>query len=82
MRTSREKLAIQQMEILPAPKTSTILPPPMKLQDAWDTVATLHADDGDDFGSSDPSEWLEESRRTDIEDLLNTIPVPPQAANA
>jgi hypothetical protein len=77
MRSSREKLAIQKMEILPAPRTSTILPPPLKLQDAWDTVAALHGDEGDDFGSSDPSEWVDDARHTEIEDLINTIPVPP-----
>jgi hypothetical protein len=77
MRSSREKLAIQKMEILPVPRPSTILPPPLKLQDAWDTLAALRADDGDDFGSSDPTDWACDANRTDVEDLIPTIPASP-----
>lgn len=67
------------MECLPAPRATTILPPPFNVNDAWEALPALQANDMDDFGSSDPAEWYDAGRSTDF-DQLNTMPVP-RAAN-
>jgi hypothetical protein len=74
MQSSRQRLAVQRMESLPVPYTTTMLPPPPDATDRWLPLSELSFDEGDDFGTYDAEQWFHDERPTDVEDL-RTIPV-------